>query len=72
MAYGRWTLYNIIIMYYELNTVFIHIKVKLIYTQGLNICWVVMNEINTWGLFKHWMSKLLNLINAKMVPYIRK
>ena len=45
------------------------------YTRsGLNIRWVVQQ--NEWnkrlqlGPFKCWVPKLLNLMNAKIVPYI--
>ena len=57
-------------------TTFIRIKTRIIYVHVRAQMYAgqcsKMNEINTWAHLKHWVPKLLNLINIMMVPCIKK
>ena len=50
------------------------LKLGLYTCRGSNIYWVVQqNEWNKYmGPFKHWVPKLLNIIDVKMVPYVEE
>ena len=50
------------------------LKLGLYTCRGSNIHWVVqLNEWNKYlGPFKHWVPKLLNLIDVNVVPYVEE